>query len=162
MKRNAYLMVIGFAMVLLLPAVVRADGAGYQYDFSSAVPHETTNIVFTEPSLAASGTATSFLSAMDSSGATISDFEWNSAAGGTCEDDHFTGKACAGFSTGGGLFSTIFSFAPGSFLSPGVYTQGFATVTITQIPAAEPNSLSLLLAGMLGLGLLAGRKRLRA
>jgi hypothetical protein len=162
MKRNAYLMVLGLALVLLLPAVLRADGVGYQYDFSSAIPHETSNIVFTEPSLTASGMVTSFLSATDSTGVTISGFEWNSAAGGSCEGNRFTRKACAGYSFTDGLFATIFSFAPGSFLSPGRYTQSFATLTITHIPAAEPNSPSLLLAGTLGLGQLAGRKRLRA
>lgn len=148
-------------MVLLLPAVARADGAGYQYDFNSTLPYASVSIVFTEPSLTPSGTVTSFVSTTDSFGATISDFEWNSDAGGNCEDNNFPGKACAGYSFTEGLFATGFSFAPGSFLSPGRYTQSFATVTITQIPAAEPNSLSLMLAGMLGLGLLAGRKRLR-
>ena len=70
------------AALSIVPAVAHAD---YIYTVTQTLPSPdfTTQFSFVQPTLASAGTVTSGLTQI--SGATATEFAWNSAAGGVCQ-----------------------------------------------------------------------------
>jgi len=154
--RTSYIRVPARVLLLvfalsIIPAVAQAD---YIYTVTDAFPNFSTQFSFTQPTLASSGDITSGFTQI--SGATATEFSWNSVAGGPCFGTADSGFACAAVQFGNVITHVDF-FQPGSFLAPGTNTGGAAaldpiiTVNIAQTGVPEPSSLLLLGSGVLGL-----------
>jgi len=155
MKPRLVTLALAIVSLLLLAAEAKADT--YLYDFTAYIVPElgapyTVNIQFdlTATTLPTSGDATSFTSVTDPDGGTVTDFQWNSTAGGTCEMSSSSGMACAGFKdTVNGIFGTV--FPAGDFLTTGTFNGDDASLTITDLSTVpEPSSLWFLALGLIG------------
>jgi hypothetical protein len=150
--------VLAFAIASLLLLSPRAKADTYQFDYSAyIVPEtgipgtETIEFDLTVATLPSFGDVTSFTSFSGPFGP-VTDFQWNSAASGTCEMSSSFGMGCAGFvSSSFGIFDA--GFPAGSFLSVGTFTGDDATLVISDIATTpEPPTLVLLALALAGLG----------
>jgi hypothetical protein len=155
---NTRLAVLVLAVVSLLALSPTSKADTFLYNFTALITPEigspyTVNIQFdlTATTLPSSGDATSFTSVSDPDGGTVTNFQWNSAASGTCEMGSFGGMACAGFQdTVNGIFAA--AFPGGDFLTTNTFNGADASLVITDIStAAEPPLVWLLALGLIGL-----------
>lgn len=142
----------------VLPVIAHADYL-YTVNVTQGQVLQATNFSFTEMTIPTSGDVTAITNI---SGVTVDEFEWNSAASGSCFGGDFPGRACAGWNSGAESWLT--AFAPGSFLAEGSYVDlgGDVTVSITctnptpngacplSTPTPEPSTFILFGGGLVG------------
>jgi hypothetical protein len=148
MKAKQILAVAALALCVAKPA-----SATFMYDINTdgILFHPVTHEVFTVPSILTSLTTITTFSLATSSVGIVSSAVLDPVAAGSCPNTVFLGPCLViNIDLGGGNMTDVaFSGFP-IYTSVGTFTQGDATITISQVVSVSEPSALLLLIGALG------------